>query len=84
MEALKLTKILIAQNAMFIDNLFQDFNLILLFCCIILIFVNNQLNNINMIVLFSDFDQILKIGVNICVPSFNVCTNVNFDVNNAT
>ena len=67
---------------MFVDNSFKDFNLTLLFCYTILIFVNNQLNDMNMIILFSNFDKISKIDINVCVSSFGVCSKVSFSVNN--
>ena len=69
---------------MFIDDLFKNFNLILLICCTILIFINNQLNGMNITILLLNFDRILEISINICVSSFGVCVNVGFSVSNIT
>ena len=76
LETLKLTKISIAWNAMFINNSFKIFNLILLFCCMVLIFVNNQLNDMNIIISFSNSNKISKININIYVLKFGTCNIV--------
>ena len=67
-----------------INDSFEEFNFILLFYYIILNFVNNQLNNINVIILLLDFDAVLEISINIYIPNSNVCIDVNSNVNNVT
>ena len=65
LKALKLAKILIILNVMFIYNLFQNFNLISLFYYMVSVFASNWLNGINVIILFLDSDEVLGVNVNI-------------------
>ena len=83
LKASKLTEISVIQNTIFVDNLFEGFNLILSFCYTVSVFVNDQLNGMNIITSFLNFDGILKVGVNICIPNSNVHIGVSFDIENA-
>ena len=75
LEALKLIKISFVQNVTLIDEFILKI-IVNLNCVYNVTSICCKLNGINMIVLLSKFDEILKAGVNIYVLKFGTCNVV--------